>query len=229
VCTVLAAASLAVACADDGGTGLAASAVPARVQLDTVADHNDELVVVEGFVVAAPEAVHRLCGALAESYPPQCAGTRMAIVGLELARLTAASTNDELPEGERTLWTDGTVTLTGRVDGDQLELADAGNIGTGIIVEALAGPTCPVEHDPPDPACAPQPVVGAAIELRRRDETVASTTTDSIGVAAFTVDTGTYQVVALPVINGPTAPSPVGVVVGETAERVTLDYDTGIR
>lgn len=223
---VLAAVSLA-ACGNDTDADGADAAVPAPISIDAVADHDGELVVVEGFVVAAPEAVHRLCGALAESYPPQCGGTRMEIVGLELARLTGTSTNDELPEGERTLWTDATVELTGRIDGDRLELVDVDEAG-GILVEALAGPTCPVEVDPPDPACAPRSVAGAGVELRQSDETVATTRTDSIGVAFFTVGAGTYRVVPLPV-TGQTAPEPVEVVVGEAAERVTLDYDTGIR
>jgi hypothetical protein len=227
-CAVFVAAWLAPACGDNRGGGGAAMDLP-RIRVDTVEDHDGELVVVEGYVVAPAEGVPRLCGALAESHPPQCAGTRMEIVGLELGRLSGTSTNVELPEGERTVWTDAPVTLTGRIDGDRLELVDDVVVDAGIIVDALAGPTCPVETDPPDPACAPRAVPGATIEVRRGDETLSSTTTDSVGVALFIVEAGTYEIVAQPVDGGPTAPGAMEVVVGDTAERLTLDYDTGIR
>ena len=37
---------------------------------------------------------------------------------------------------------------------------------TGIRGTALAGPICPVEKIPPDPACAPRPVAGAVVVVR---------------------------------------------------------------
>jgi hypothetical protein len=59
-----------------------------------------------GFLVDAGDAV-RLCDALAESYPPQCAGESLLVEG-DLPKVDWSET-----EGVR--WTDGQVTLRGKV------------------------------------------------------------------------------------------------------------------
>ena len=49
--------------------------------------------------------------------------------------------------------------------------------GPGIIGTATAGPVCPVERYPPDPACAPRPVAGATITVHGGGGQVIATAT----------------------------------------------------
>jgi hypothetical protein len=154
--------------------------------------------------------VHRLCTALAESYPPQCGGARVEIVGLDLFSLAGTSTNDSAPEGERTVWTDRAIRLTGSIDSDRLALVSgADGLGDGlVVVEAVSDFG---------------PVTGAAVELWSSDEAVASATTDAVGIAVFRATPGNHAVVALPV-GGLTPPPAVAVAVGES---VLLEYGSG--
>ena len=201
---------VAGACGDDDGAGSPALSSPATIGVDDAADHDGEVVVLDGFLLAAPEAVHRLCSALAESYPPQCAGASVEIVGLDVFSITGTTTNDELPEGERTLWTDRPIRLTGTVEGDRLVLV-SGTASLGddfVVVAALAG-----QH----------PVIGADIELWSAEDSVASGTTDQLGIAAFAVAPGDYAVVAVPG-EGVVPSEPVAVSAGGT---VVLEFDTG--
>ena len=108
---------------------------------------------------------------------------------------------------------------------------DRGEQGT-ILVVAMAGPTCPVESDPPDPECAPRPVPDAAIVLTApagRD-VVAEGVTDAEGRLTLDVPAGDYRVTAGSVEGLMAAPEPVvvSVIAGITIE-VPLSYDTGIR
>jgi len=203
----LALALSAGACGDDDAEEAAPPAGLPTFGVEEVAAHDGEYVVLEGFLLAAPEAVHRLCSALAESYPPQCGGERVEIVGLDLRRVGGTSTNAELPEGERTLWTDQEVRLTGVVDGERFALAPQAGMGAGyVVVEALT---------------AGQAVAGASIELWGSDGSVASAVTDDAGLAVFPVRSGgEHQLVALPVTEL-TTPARVAVEPGQT---VVLDY-----
>jgi hypothetical protein len=103
--------------------------------------------------------------------------------------------------------------------------------GTGVLITAQAGPTCPVERVPPDPACAPRPVAGATVDvLDMRGGVVATVTTDEAGTVQILLAPGDY-VVQGRAANGlmGTAP-PVNVtVVDGTLAPVVLAYDTGIR
>jgi hypothetical protein len=102
---------------------------------------------------------------------------------------------------------------------------------TGIRGVATAGPVCPVEKNPPDPSCAPRPVVGATIVIR--DGAGAQ-----VAVAISGAD-GTFFV-ALPPGNYVVDPRPVQGLLGTAGQQgasvaagvvtaVKLDYDTGIR
>lgn len=94
---------------------------------------------------------------------------------------------------------------------------------------ALAGPVCPVETDPPDPACVPRPVVGAVIlvEGEGREYTVV---TDEDGVFSIELPAGTYQLTPQPVEGLLGTASPLQVVVeGEPVDVGEILYDTGIR
>ena len=101
-----------------------------------------------------------------------------------------------------------------------------------LQVEALAGPTCPVETDPPDPDCAPRPVADAPIVVTSADggQVVAEGGTDANGRLTLGLPAGDYLVTAGPVegLMAAPAPVPVSVSVGESSE-IQLAYDTGIR
>ena len=105
--------------------------------------------------------------------------------------------------------------------------------GPWLVGVAAAGPVCPVERFPPDPACAPRPVVGATIivlDLAGRE--VASAVTGADGMYRVAVPAGSVRVQAARVAGLMRAPAPIDVVVpaGPGAWlRVDLAYDTGIR
>jgi len=103
--------------------------------------------------------------------------------------------------------------------------------GTGLSITAVAGPTCPVERIPPDPACAPRPVAGATIiVLDAQGATVTTVVTDATGTATVAIPAGAYVVQARPVVGlmGTAEAQPVTVVAGALSP-VALAYDTGIR
>jgi hypothetical protein len=97
---------------------------------------------------------------------------------------------------------------------------------------ATAGPVCPVETLPPDPACEPRPVVAAEIVVRDESgEAVARVRTADDGRFAVSLPPGTYELVpqAVDGLMG-TAPSVVVVLVeGTDPDPVEIGYDTGIR
>ncbi|MFM2106556.1 MAG: Carboxypeptidase regulatory-like domain [Chloroflexota bacterium] len=107
-----------------------------------------------------------------------------------------------------------------------------GPAGT-LAGRAEAGPVCPVESVPPDPACAPRPVPGATVVVLDPDgREVVRATTDETGAFAVELPAGDYLVTGEPVeglMGG--APPAVGatVVAGTATEPVVLAYDTGIR
>jgi hypothetical protein len=137
----------------------------------------------------------------------------------------------------------GTVTLV-EERGDPLEDgSDDGGVvppvdtpaagGPWIVGRALAGPTCPVVQEPPDPACADRPVAGAVIVIRHPDGAqVAEATTAADGTFLAAVPAGgTYVVEALPVEGLMGTPGPIEIVVPEGGEAwavADLGYDTGI-
>lgn len=102
---------------------------------------------------------------------------------------------------------------------------------TGIGGTAVAGPVCPVERIPPDPACAPRPVADATVVIRDGDGSeVARVVTDPDGSFFVELPAGEYVVEPQPVegLMGTAGPQNVTVVLG-VAAAIQLDYDTGIR
>ena len=102
---------------------------------------------------------------------------------------------------------------------------------TGIRGTATAGPVCPVERNPPDPACAPRPVAGATIVIRDGSGAqVAVAISAADGGYFVAVPPGEYVVDPQPVqgLLG-TAPRQPATVVAGAVSDVPLDYDTGIR
>ena len=109
--------------------------------------------------------------------------------------------------------------------------ADLGPTSTlsGIV---LAGPTCPVVRDPPDPACEDRPVAGAAIvAVDAQGQEVGRANTDADGMFSLALAAGEYQLVPQPVegLLGTAPPNSIVVVDGAPLEPVTIVYDTGIR
>ena len=104
---------------------------------------------------------------------------------------------------------------------------EPGGVLSGL---ALAGPQCPVEKDPPDPACADKPVAGAVIEITRPDKSVVSVTTGEDGTFLIRLAPGEYLVTPRPVegLLGTAPPVAVVVEAGRTVS-IELGYDTGIR
>jgi hypothetical protein len=104
--------------------------------------------------------------------------------------------------------------------------------GTGIHVIAIAGPTCPVETVPPDPACAPKPVSNVTVLVMDAGGVVqAKVVLDAAGQQFLGLQPGAYVVNAeggvAGFMNGPEAQR-VTVEDGRITE-VTLAFDTGIR
>lgn len=102
---------------------------------------------------------------------------------------------------------------------------------TGIRGTATAGPVCPVERIPPDPSCAPRPVVGATILIRDGSGAqVAVAISSAAGAYFVALPPGQYVVDPQPVqgLMG-TAPKQAATVAAGAITEIQLDYDTGIR
>lgn len=104
---------------------------------------------------------------------------------------------------------------------------------SGLSGRVLAGPTCPVERVPPQPGCAPRPVV-ATLRIRRLGSRTAarSVRSASDGRVRVRLAPGAYTVQALPRAGSPfpRPPSPSRVQIRPGRFTViTITYDTGIR
>ena len=112
------------------------------------------------------------------------------------------------------------------------EEGDPAPAATGIRGVAVAGPTCPVVTDPPDPECVDRPVEGAVIVvLDGSGAEVGRATTAADGTFAIGLAPGAYRVVpqAVEGLMGTAEPHDVGLVAGEPMAELTIAYDTGIR
>ncbi len=100
---------------------------------------------------------------------------------------------------------------------------------TGVV---LAGPTCPVVRNPPDPACEDRSVAGAEIvAIDATGQEVARASTDADGRFTLALPVGEYRLVPQPVegLLGTASPTEIVVVDGAILEPLTIVYDTGIR
>lgn len=138
---------------------------------------------------------------------------------------------------ERHTWTyhvdlDGTVTLIGD-EGDDIGLpTDEGTADPlSLRITLSAGPVCPVEQNPPDPACAPRPV--ANVEVLVFDpsgQQVGEGVSDDHGLINMQLPAGAYYVVAAPVEGLMRNAEPLAFAgVGGDSVALVMGYDTGIR
>ena len=133
---------------------------------------------------------------------------------------------------------DGTVNLQseggGQVPDAAWPLPGAGGqaVRTGILVTAVAGPVCPVEQVPPDPACEPRPVPGVVVDVTDANgQAVGRQETDATGTSFFEVAPGAYVVTvadAGEAFMGLPEPQKVTVAAGAVT-AATVTFDTGIR
>jgi hypothetical protein len=102
---------------------------------------------------------------------------------------------------------------------------------TGIGGAATAGPVCPVERNPPDPACAPRPVAGAVLVITAASGAeVARVTTGADGTFFAELRPGAYVVTPQSANGLMGTPSPEQVTVEDgVTSTIQLAYDTGIR
>jgi hypothetical protein len=111
------------------------------------------------------------------------------------------------------------------------EEGDAPPGATGVLGTVTAGPTCPVETIPADPACAPRPVAGAVLVFSDPDgHEVKRATSAEDGSFSVELPPGVYRVMAQAVEGLMATPAPMEVEVeaGPPTE-LQVSYDTGIR
>jgi hypothetical protein len=111
--------------------------------------------------------------------------------------------------------------------------AVAGPQPTGIGGRVVAGPTCPVERNPPLPQCSPRPLaVRVRISRVGKRHLVKVVRSAADGHFKVFLPAGTYSVRGLEVGQSPLPrpPSPFRVHVRSgRLTHVTITYDTGIR
>ena len=178
----------------DPGTG----AGPGLSVSEALESPLDDLLLVNGALVVV-DGEARLCEALAESFPPQCGGASLLIVGIDLENFPGLTT-----EGN-TSWTDQPTQLLGRVSNGTLTVSTSSsssgtsappngeNVKHDLTIEVIAG-----EFAPEDFGAAPgDPIVGATIVLTPSGADAAdqiTVTTDDAGRAVVEVRTGAYDV-----------------------------------
>jgi hypothetical protein len=106
------------------------------------------------------------------------------------------------------------------------------NDESGIRGVVVAGPTCPVVTDPPDPDCADRAVAGAVLLVLDADgDEAARVTSAADGTFSVALPPGGYRIVPQPVegLMGTASELDVRVGMGEPPGELTIAYDTGIR
>ncbi len=107
-----------------------------------------------------------------------------------------------------------------------------GNGGLGVSGRVLAGPTCPVQQNPPDPNCADRPVAGAVLVVNDdAGAEVARAVSGADGSFSVALPAGHYVLVPQPVEGLLGTAGPIDFTLGPGGPTLTFDvlYDTGIR
>lgn len=100
-----------------------------------------------------------------------------------------------------------------------------------IIGRLVAGPVCPVETDPPDPACVPHPVADAGVVAMDVDGNEYRALSGVDGSFRLAVPAGKVVVTFSEVEGLMGVPEAVTVTLAhmETVDLGEIGYDTGIR
>ena len=102
-----------------------------------------------------------------------------------------------------------------------------------VTGRATAGPVCPVERVPPDPACAPRPVPNATLIVTTATGiSVSQVRTAADGSFSFDLPDGSYRLVPQAVQGLMGAGQPIDFSVrvgGPPTPPLSVSYDTGIR
>ena len=122
------------------------------------------------------------------------------------------------------------VARTGKVELTHEE-GDALPDATGVRGTVTAGPTCPVETEPPDPACAARPVAGAVLVFTDAGGAeVARGTSAADGTFTVELAPGAYRLTPQSVKGLMGTPAVMDVVVeAGLPTELQVSYDTGIR
>lgn len=102
---------------------------------------------------------------------------------------------------------------------------------SGIKGTVMAGPTCPVERNPPDPACADKPVHTAVAVYRDTKPTTffAAVQSDASGAFQISLPPGKYVVTAGSEAGLPRCTLVPATVAADSYTSVAVECDTGIR
>ena len=110
-----------------------------------------------------------------------------------------------------------------------IQLTGNGN----VIGKVLLGPICPVERNPPDPACAPRPYKSTIqIWNTLTGSAYQSVATDASGTFNLSLAPGSYSLAVAKNANGSPYPRCTQVnitVTARSSQNVTVNCDTGIR
>lgn len=106
--------------------------------------------------------------------------------------------------------------------------------GNGTVVgQVVLGPVCPVEHIPPDPACAPRSYkTSIDIWSIMTGSSYQRVSTDALGSFKLSLIPGNYSVAVTQPTNGSPYPrcTPVNFsVTAKKVQKITINCDTGIR
>jgi hypothetical protein len=114
LCNSLLLSALVLVLAACGGQGNEAASEPSpTVTVQDALERGDGHYAVTGALFVEDDTV-RLCGAIAESYPPQCGRPWVVVEGLDLSRIDL-----QQAEGNDVRWSES-VTVEGELDGDRL-------------------------------------------------------------------------------------------------------------
>ncbi|MDP1721075.1 MAG: hypothetical protein Q8L08_08800 [Candidatus Nanopelagicaceae bacterium] len=101
----------------------------------------------------------------------------------------------------------------------------------GIVhVRVLLSPICPVERNPPDPACAPKPYeTKIAILDAQTNSPYKNYETDASGKLTFSIDPGAYVLRVQSTTPLPSCSDLKIEVLANRSQSVVINCDTGIR
>ncbi|MFA5862466.1 MAG: carboxypeptidase-like regulatory domain-containing protein [Candidatus Thermoplasmatota archaeon] len=105
-----------------------------------------------------------------------------------------------------------------------------GDVGSGIFGVAMMGPTCPVERNPPDPACADRPYEGKLTATSADGGAAGTFSTDAQGRFNVSLPAGEYSIRTTEPNRLPSCSNtePILVAAGLWT-RVNVSCDTGTR